>query len=354
MKNLARAELEPGMQVAEDIKNYRGDTIFNKGTTLDEAKIAKLARHSIMVVPIFEKIDFAMTHFERVRLSDGFQAFAEMYKMGFSAYKRAMMEYVMYQIPFDIDKLYENIYLKVAETAAGPKDLLDYLYNMMPSEDDMTHAHCFNSALIAGAFAEWMDLSETDRIIFIQTGFVYDIGKLRIPDSILWKTGALTDSERTLLMKHARMGYDMLKRLPCNVHIPLAALQHHERLDGSGYTEGLRGDNIDIFARYISIVDTYEAMTSARVYRQSMNPFQVIERFEENRGYERYDKDVLKTILTNIARNQIGLEVRLSDDTIGKVTDINIDALSRPFVKPRGQEQALDLTMYSMTIEALC
>ena len=88
MKNLARAELQPGMQVAEDIKNYRGDTIFVKGTTLDEAKIAKLARHSIMVVPILEKIDFAMTHFERVRLSDGFQAFSKMYDLGFTAYCR--------------------------------------------------------------------------------------------------------------------------------------------------------------------------------------------------------------------------------------------------------------------------
>ena len=354
MKNLARAELEPGMQVAEDIINYRGDIVFTKGTTLDAAKIAKLARHSIMVVPIFEKIDFAASHFERVRLSDGFQKFSEMYKMGFVAYKRAMMDYVMFQTAFDMDKLYNNIYLKVVETAPTPRDILDYLYNMMPSEDDMTHAHCFNSALIAGVFADWMGLSETDRIIFVQTGFVYDIGKLRIPDSILWKTGVLDDSERTLLMKHARMGYDLLKRLPCNAHIPIAAMQHHERLDGSGYTEGLRGSNIDIFARYIAIVDTYEAMTSARVYRQSMNPFQVIAAFESNHGYERYDKDVLRTILTNIAQNQIGLEVRLSDDTICKVTGINSDALSRPLVKPRGSDEILDLTMYNMTIEALC
>ncbi|MCR4762257.1 MAG: HD domain-containing protein [Lachnospiraceae bacterium] len=352
MKTVARLALKPGMITGEDAVNFNGDVIVPANTELTSIKIAKLARHDIMAVTIKEKIDLATTHFERVRCSEGFQSFVSVYQKFFPVYKTLLMNFVLYRQTFNIDdlmKVYDNI-----TAAAGTQELLlDYLYNMVPSEDDMTHAHCLNAALIAGVFGNWLNLSEGDRTILIQTGFVYDIGKLRIPDQILWKTGKLEDSERNLLRKHARMGYDMVKNLPLNVHIPIATLQHHERIDGSGYSEGLKGDAINPFAKYIAIVDTYEAMTSARVYRQSLNPFQVIAHYEESRGYERYERDALKTILSRIAHTQLGLNVRLHDGTEAEVVSINEHALSLPLVKILRNNTLYDTAQNGNPVEAV-
>ena len=332
MKTVATIELEPGMVTGEDAVDYNGYVVVHADKTLTSIDIKRLNRHQIMAVVIKERVDFATTHYERVRVSDEFQRFEEQYDKYFAVYKTLLMNYVLYQKPFrmeDLMKVYENI----VPYAATPELLLDYLYNMTPSEDDMTHRHCLNSALIAGVFGKWLELSDTDLDILIQTGFVYDIGKLRIPDKILWKTGKLDDHERNLLRKHPKMGYDMVSRLAVNVHIPLATLQHHERNDGSGYPDNLKADAIDPFAKYIAIVDTYEAMSSPRVYRESMHPFQIIANYEQNRGYERYDAQALRTILTNLANTQMGLKVRLSGERIGEIVYINEQDLTHPTVK---------------------
>lgn len=352
MKSVARVELKPGMSVAEDVLDYNGNVIVKKETELTQALIDRLARHSVMVVSIHEKIDFATTHFEKVRYSDGFQKFVAVYEHNFPLYKTTLMDFVQYQQTFNVDDLM-MVYDNIVSAADSPETLLDYLYNMTPSEDDLTHAHCLNSALIAGVFGQWLGLSPVDQDIFIQTGFVYDMGKLRIPDSILWKPGKLDDSEMKLLRRHTAMGYDLVKNLPINMHIPFAALQHHERCDGSGYPNGLKGDAIDPFAKYIAIVDTYEAMTSARLYRQSLNPFQVIAHFEESRGFERYDGAALRIILTHIAETQVGLPVRLSDGRKAEVESINGHALSHPNVKLVDNGVLLDTSAFGLNVEAI-
>lgn len=351
MKSVARIELKPGMKTAADVLNEKGEVLIPADRELTEADIARMARHSVMVVTIHEKVDYATTHFEKVRYSDAFAKFEACYQKLFPVYKTIMMNFVLYQMPInmgDLMKVYQNI----SSSAETPDLLLDYLYNMLPSEDDMTHAHCLNAALIAGVFGKWLGLSEVDRELLIETGFVYDVGKLRIPDSILWKTGKLDDQERNLLRKHSNMGYDMVKNLPLNPHVHLATLQHHERMDGSGYPDHLKGEQIDPFARYIAIVDTYEAMTSPRVYRESLIPFQVIAHFEDN-GDRRYDPTALKTILRHIAETQVGLPVRLSDGQTAEVVEINEEALSQPVVKLTDRGTLIDLHTFGLTIEAI-
>ena len=103
MKSVARVELKPGMSVAEDVLDYNGNVIVKKETELTQALIDRLARHSIMVVPIHEKIDFATTHFEKVRYSDGFQKFDAVYEHNFPLYKTTLMDFVQYQQTFNVD-----------------------------------------------------------------------------------------------------------------------------------------------------------------------------------------------------------------------------------------------------------
>lgn len=331
MKNIARMALENGMVLGEDVYSYQNQLLYPRDTVVDDAVITKLARYSIMVVTVKEEEDFATTHFEKVRLSAGFKSFELTYHNCMSIFRKHMTAFVENQTPVKISTLME-IYTTLSSRASSSVQLLDYLYNMLPSEDDLTHAHCLNSALIAGVFGAWLDLPQEDIQLLIQCAFFYDIGKLKLPHDLLWKSGKLTDLEFTQLKTHTMLGFNLLKDCDVDEHVLKATLMHHERCDGTGYPSRLRSSQIDIYAKYIAIIDSYEAMTSARTYRQSLNPFQVIANFERD-GYIKYDEAILHPILTHIAETQIGYNVRLTDDTKAQIIRINDNALSRPVLQ---------------------
>lgn len=331
MKNVARMALENGMVIGEDVYSYKNKLLYPKDTVVDDAVVARLARYSIMCVSIMEDIDYATTHFEKVRLSSEFKTFELTYNNCMSIYRNLMKGFVEQGNPAKMGSLME-LYVKISSRARGGEQLLDFLYNMLPGEDDMTYAHCLNSALIAGVFGTWLNLSKEDIFLLIQCAFFYDIGKLKLPQDLLWKSGKLTDLEFTKLKTHTMLGFDMLKDRDMDEHVLKATLMHHERCDGSGYPSKLRSNKIDIFAKYIAIIDAYEAMTSARTYRVSLNPFQVIANFEKD-GYVKFDEEILKPILSHIAATQIGFTVRLTNDVEAKVVQINEAHLTRPLLQ---------------------
>ena len=110
---------------------------------------------------------------------------------------------------------------------------------------------------------------------------MHDAGKLLVPESILNKPGRLTDEEFDIAKMHAESGYEILKNAEIDERIKKAALDHHERFDGSGYPAGKSGNEIDMMSSIVGIADAYDAMTSRRIYRGALCPFDVIRVFEE-------------------------------------------------------------------------
>ena len=330
MKMTAVMALKPGMVLAEDVLNFKNELLFPANTTLDDRAIAKLSRHSIMCVEVKEEEDFATTHFEKVRVSAGFRHFEKTYNIFLPKYKKMIDGLINDKTPIDVSMLFQ-IYAEITGCAKTGELLLDYLYNMLPSEDDLTYAHCLNSALIAGVFGTWTGMPREDLFRLIECGFFYDIGKLILPQELIWKPSKLTDMEFELMKTHTLQGYNLLKDQDLDENILLATLEHHEKCDGTGYPSKLKEDQINLFAKYIAIIDAYEAMTSARTYRQSLVPFQVIENFERNERF--YPSIILRNILLHIANSQVGLTVRLSDERLAEVILINQRNLSRPLVK---------------------
>lgn len=339
MKNVARMALEKGMVIAEDVYNYQNRLLYPKDTVVDDAVIEKLSRHSIIVIPIKEEIDFATTHFEKVRLSSEFKSFELTYNNCMSIFRTLMKGFVERGTPVKMNSLME-IYTTISARAGNGEQLLDYLYNMLPGMDDMTYAHCLNSALIAGVFGTWLNLTSADILLLVQCAFFYDIGKLKLPQELLWKPGKLTELEFTKLKTHTMLGFEMLKDCDVDEHVLKATLMHHERCDGTGYPSKLHSNQIDPYAKYIAVIDAYEAMTSPRTYRASLNPFQVIANFEWD-GYDKYDESILKPILSHIAATQLGFHVLLNNGEEGEVVRINEDQLSRPVLQ--GKERVIDL-----------
>lgn len=154
--------------------------------------------------------------------------------------------------------------------------------------DAYTHGHERRVGEIAAAIATEMGLAAMTIEGVKVAGYLHDVGKLAIPAEILSKPGRLSMLEFDLVRQHAQQGYQILKDLPFDWPVAQATLQHHERLDGSGYPQGLKDDQIIIEARILAIADTIEAMASHRPYRPGLGLDIALAEIERGRGLQ-YD-----------------------------------------------------------------
>lgn len=338
MKVVAIMELKPGMILGEDVVHH-GKVIYPAGTKLDEVIIAKLNRYSVMCVSVKENIDLATTHHEKLRYNNDFRLFELQYATALQNYKLLMQNFFTTGTKIDDNALLSIYYDLNAKISSGAV-LLDYLYNMTPSEDEVTYTHCLTSALLAGTIADWLTMNEESRKIMILCGFYYDIGKLLLPSNLLWKPDKLTPEELAVVKMHPEMGYDLVKNLNLNQHVKNSVIMHHERLDGSGYPYHLSGGSVDKYARYMAIVDAYIAMAAPRSYRPAFTPLRILANFEGNMS--KYDTELLIPVMKRIADAQIGTLVRLTDDTEWEVLIIRPDKFSRPLLR-NDKNEILDL-----------
>ena len=330
MKTVAVATLQDGMLIADDIV-IGGQVAIKKGTKTDNIIKAKLEAFKMLTVNILEEEDLANTYYEKIRVSDSFKAFQEKYKANLAAYKVAVDKFIYNKVPFrfaDLKALVDDL----VPEGMSAKVLFSYINIILPEEMDLTYAHGLNSALICTKMGKWCKLSPEDLDELIFAGFVYDIGKFMLPHDIIWKPEKLNKMEFDLIKTHAFYGYYMMKKFRVSERVLNAILQHHERCDGSGYPQGLTRDEIDPFAKMIAIVDVYEAMTSARSYREPMNPYKVIEIIKGDM-FQKYDISYISTFLNHILDELIGNCVTLSNGMQGEVIMNNATAIGRPVVK---------------------
>lgn len=200
--------------------------------------------------------------------------------------------------------------------------------------DDLTYIHSLNVAILCHEFANWMHMPEEEQDILTLAGLLHDVGKMGIPGKIIKKAGLLTDEEYELIKQHPQKGYDFLKKHPMDERIMNAALMHHERCDGSGYPQGLKADEIDDFAKIVAIADYYDALTSARVYREPHCPFEVFRMLQQER--DKFDSTYLAVFMEGVASFYIGCEVVLSNQKRARMVDTNPTDQSNPIVKMDG------------------
>lgn len=138
------------------------------------------------------------------------------------------------------------------------------------ARDPHTFGHCERMAAYAAAFGIHLDLADEDISALHRGGYLHDVGKIGVPDAILLKPGRLTPDERSLMQRHPVIGEALCGDLRLLRPVRPIIRHHHERLDGSGYPDGLRGDAIPLLAQIMGIVDVYDAVTTARVYRSAV------------------------------------------------------------------------------------
>ena len=351
MEVVATIALQDGQILGEDIV-VGGNVAIKKGTKIDNIIRQKLTAFRLMSVSVMEPSDFAETYYEKVRLSKDFGKFKETYHENLIAYKVAVDSFIYNKVPFRFAELKDMAWKLCPDDLLG-KRLFAYINLMVPeSESTMSFAHGLNVALICKVMARWFNLTPQDTEILVYSGFLYDVGKFLLPQEIIWKPEKLSKMEFDLIKTHAFHGYYLLsKSFGVNEHIKNAVLQHHERVDGTGYPQGLTAAEIDPFAKMIAIAEVYEAMTSPRTYRDPMCPYKAIQIIEDE-SLQKYDTFYITTFLQHIVDELIGNKVRLSNGLEGEVLMNNRNDLSRPVVKC--DEQIVDLSQNrSVSITAI-
>jgi putative nucleotidyltransferase with HDIG domain len=173
---------------------------------------------------------------------------------------------------------------------------IQVMVSAVETRDPYTSGHKIRATNIARAIATEMGLSEDIIEAIRMAGPIHDIGKLSVPAEILSKPGRLTDIEFSLIKEHARKGFEMLKDVESPWPLAEIIYQHHERMDGSGYPRGLKGDEILIEARIMAVADVVESMASHRPYRAALGINVALEDIEKNKG-TLYDTDVADACL---------------------------------------------------------
>ncbi len=193
------------------------------------------------------------------------------------------------QIQLELEQSFENL-KKVMDATIQAIGLT------VEKRDPYTSGHQMRVAKLTRAIAETIGLSEDQIEGVYVAASIHDIGKISLPAEILSKPIKLTEIEISLIQAHAQAGYDILKGIDFPWPIADIILQHHERMDGSGYPLGLAGDRITIEARIIGVADVVETMSSHRPYRPSMGIDKALEEITRNSG-TLYDADVVTACL---------------------------------------------------------
>ncbi len=163
-------------------------------------------------------------------------------------------------------------------------EVLTALVAAVETRDPYTKGHSQKVARIAAQIGEAMNLPPEALRLLFQAGLLHDVGKIGIPDAILNKPGRLTPEELQLVRTHPLLSEDIVGRIP-SLRPTLEAIRwHHERLDGSGYPEGLRGERIPLEARILAVADVYDAMTSGRSYRAAWSEAAVLAYLRQEAG----------------------------------------------------------------------
>ncbi len=162
---------------------------------------------------------------------------------------------------------------------------------VIEARDAYTDGHCQRLAAYATSFGKALELSEEDLAALFRGGYLHDVGKIGIPDEILLKPGRLSESEYHQIQQHPVIGDRLCGELRSLRQVRPIVRHHHERLDGSGYPDGLKGDAIPLLAQLMGIVDVYDAITTTRPYKPAATAKQAyVELLQEvDKGWRRRD-----------------------------------------------------------------
>ncbi|PRR77095.1 Cyclic di-GMP phosphodiesterase response regulator RpfG [Clostridium liquoris] len=200
------------------------------------------------------------------------------------------------------------------------------------SGEDCIFKHSVNVAALSLLLGKWIGYDKTKLNLLAYSATLHDFGKSKIDKSILYKQTRLTEKEFKEIRKHPIIAYNLVKNMTTlNASVGYGILMHHERMDGSGYPLGLKGDEINEFAKIIAIADTFDAVNSNRIYRKRKDPFGALEIIQRD-SLGKLDYNYSKIFIEHIVNYYIGEKVLLDNNDVCKIIQIDVNNLSCPLL----------------------
>lgn len=326
MYQIGISNLKPGMNVARNVFSSNGRLLIAEGTVLTYHYIRKLEIYEIDSIYISDDKSnsnrdsfFSVSTKNEVIYKEAINAVAD------------IMNKVKNSAQIDIKMLTDIVDEIVFEIMEDSYAFIQL--NSIRDLDNYTYLHSIDVCIYSIILGKSYGLPQKVLNKLGTGAMLHDIGKGKVPSEILLKPGPLTYEEFEIMKKHTIWGYEAIMNCP-NVDKEIAsiALNHHERWDGKGYPNGIKGYEIDYYSRVVTICDIYDALTADRVYRSRVLPHEAAEYVLNSIGTIT-DPELTKKFIKNVSIYPVGTTVLLNTGEIGRVTKINDEMPLRPVIQ---------------------
>jgi putative nucleotidyltransferase with HDIG domain len=313
--NIQISDCSEGDILATDIYNDSGVKLVSRETVINLYIKERLYEHGVEYLKVYDPPLSELKNKKENKLI----SMIDYYRKSALCIKNLVNELASGS-PLDYEKvvyLSDLIYRYIDEN-----DNILKLIDEIKQNDEQTYSHSINTAFYCMLIAKWLKFDEKDIKKAVQSGFLHDIGKSKIPVDILNKKEPLTKTEFERIKKHPIYGYYILdENNYLDLDVKRAVLLHHERLNFTGYPFNISSDTIGIYAKIVSIADVYDAMTSNRVYKRSVTPFTAFEMFLTD-GISLFDPYLMTEFINHISTYFIGTKVILNTGECGRIVYI--------------------------------
>ncbi|MGM8365205.1 HD-GYP domain-containing protein [Virgibacillus sp. W0181] len=330
MRLVSTRSVKPGTKIAQSIYNENNLPLIQKGTALTEKMIHRLLKQHITYV----HIEDALT--DDIYVEDVIPAKTRIKAMG-------MLKETF--VGLKKDDIFNNAYIletksqnllvvidELMKDIRNSNETISMLTNIFAT-DDYIFQHSINVAIYSLAIGSQVNLPDAQLAELGVGAILHDIGKIFIEEEILQKADKLTADEFAIMKTHTELGYNFLRKQNSISSVAAhCAYQHHERLDGSGYPRGIKGDAIHPFGKIIAIADVFDAVTSNRVYRSAMLPHEGLEILYAG-AIQQFEKQYVEAFKQSVSVYPNGLTVRLNDGRTGVVIRQNKTLCDRPVIR---------------------
>ncbi|NLB77789.1 MAG: HD-GYP domain-containing protein [Clostridiaceae bacterium] len=318
MQKLSLNEVRAGMKLVKDVVLDDGRILLLKGFTIKPRYLNKLKVYTVPFIYVEDDI------VELEEISE-----ERVYEDAFSNIKD-IMESIRYDEKVDIEELKETVDDMVQHILND--DMVFMTLTGIRDIDNYTFLHSVDVCIYSVITAKALNINNNDIYELALAAILHDVGKCKIPLSILNKPGKLTTEEFEVMKHHSIKGFEIVGQMPgISERIARVICQHHEKWDGSGYPLGLKNYDIELWARIISISDVYDALTANRVYRKRFMPHEAAEYLMAN-NESQFDPRILQSFINNIAIYPQDIIVLLNTGEVARVLPAKGMASMRPKV----------------------
>jgi len=353
VRKLVITDLEPGMKVGRNIYSPSGQLLVRQGTILTRKLIRRLEITGIWSLYIEDGLLPDVTPEDLIRESTRAEAINNLRKVLAAQEETGSSKGLVVD-----DALLASVEAIIEELLEKPGAVVELAD--IRAVDDYTFGHSVNVSVLSLLTGIELKLKRRSLVTLGLGAILHDVGKILVPLPILNKPGKLTAEEFEQVKAHTWKGFERLKHsrkfseVTCRV-----AIEHHERLDGSGYPGGLKAGEIGQFSRIVAVADVYDALTADRVYRGAMLPHEALEMLSGSGGYL-FDYRAIQAFFRHVAAYPMGTIVKLSNGEIAVAVATHPGLPMRPVVRPlfdaswRRIEAPLDLDLSDEPRIAIC